>query len=169
MADLRVEHTFNCSVDTFWDKLFFDPEYNERLFKQTLRFHDWTEVHRADKGDRIERIVEVMPRLGDLPGPLKKLVGDGVKYREEGVFEKTPRLYRMKIVPNKLADKLALNGEIQVVADGEARCKRVFLFHAEAKVFGVGGLLEKRLLEDTQKSQIISAEFTNRYIAEKGL
>lgn len=169
MADQRIEHTFNCSVDTFWDKVFFDPEYNRRLFHEALRFPEWKEVRSEDKGDRLERSIEVTPRLGDLPGPLKRVVGDGVRYREEGVFDRTARRYKMNIVPNKLADKLKIRCELFAEPLDGGKCKRVFLCHVEASIFGVGGLLERRLLEDMEKSQAVSAEFTNRFIAEKNL
>jgi hypothetical protein len=169
MGEIRVEHTFNCSIDTFWDRIFFDSEYNRRLFLEVLKFPEWKETRCEDKGDRIERTCEAMPRLGDLPGPLKKIVGEGVKYREEGIFDKATRRYRMRVIPNKMSDKLLIDCELVVEAKSDTKCNRVFTCRAEAKIFGVGSLLEKRLLEDMQRSQNISADFTNRYIAELGL
>ena len=37
MADVRIEHIYNCEPDTVWDKFFFDAEYNTRLFKEGLK------------------------------------------------------------------------------------------------------------------------------------
>src|SRR5262245_16286338 len=34
MADTRIEHVYNCSEDTFWNKVFLDDDYNQRLFKE---------------------------------------------------------------------------------------------------------------------------------------
>ena len=169
MGEIRVEHTFNCSVDTFWDRIFFDPEYNRRLFLEVLKFPEWKETKNEDKGDRIERTCEAMPRLGDLPGPIKKVVGDGVKYREEGVFEKATRRYRMRVVPNKMSDKLSIDCQMSLEPRPDGKSSRIFTCRAEARIFGVGSIIEKRLLEDMQRSQNITAEFTNRYIAEKAI
>lgn len=169
MAEARIDHTFNCSADTFWDKLFFDEEYNRRMFTEVLRFPHFAVTRHEDRGDRVERTVEVTPRVGDLPGPLKKLVGEGISYREEGVFDRTARRYRINVIPNKLADKIQTRCELFVTPKGPNQCTRTFLCQVEAKIFGVGGLLEKRMLEDIQKSQNLGAEFTNRYIAERGL
>ena len=51
MADARIEHIFNCSEDTFWNKLFLDEEYNRRLFKEALEFPVWKEAPRQERGD----------------------------------------------------------------------------------------------------------------------
>lgn len=54
MATLEVEHTFNCSEATFWDQIFLDPEYNERLFKTELKFPVRRESSRAGCGGVLE-------------------------------------------------------------------------------------------------------------------
>ena len=38
-----------------------------------------------------------------------------------------------------------------------------------AKIFGVGGLLEKKMIADLEKSYAKSADFTNAFVAEKGI
>lgn len=169
MASVRIEHTYNCSVDTFWDKVFFDEEYNRRLFKEALGFPGYEETKKEDKGDTVERTVEVTPKLGDLPGPLKKVVGDNVSYKEVGKFDKKAKRYNIKIVPNKLGDKLQIEGELWCEPQGDGKCKRIFSAEVKAKIFGVGGLLEKRLIADMEHSYAVGAKFTNEYIAEKGL
>jgi hypothetical protein len=59
--------------------------------------------------------------------------------------------------------------EMTTKPDGENRCRRRARAEVVAKIFGVGGILEKRLLADLEKSYQKSADFTNRYIAEKSL
>ena len=112
---------------------------------------------------------EVREAMGRWAAFDEKVVGDGVKYREEGVFDKTTRRYRMDVVPNKLSDKLSVKCEMVLEAGSNGTCKRIFTCRVEAKIFAVGSILEKRLLEDMEKSQNVTADFTNRYIAEKAL
>jgi hypothetical protein len=169
MADVRIEHVFNCSADTFWEKIFLDEEFNRRLFTQILGFPVWKEVKREETGDEIRRVVEVVPKLGDLPGPIKKLIGEGVGYREEGVYDRKTRRYKLNIIPNKLTDKLTVKGEIFTEPAGDNKIKRVYTANVEARVFGVGGMLEKRLVADMENGYAEGAKFTNQYIAEKGL
>jgi hypothetical protein len=169
MATLEVEHTFNCSEATYWDRIFLDPEYNERLFKTELKFPVWREVSREERGGALHRVVEVVPYVGELPGALKAVVGEGIGYEERGVLDRNAKTYKVVVVPNKLAEKLSVKVDLWTVADGETRCRRKARAEANVKIFGVGGTIEKRMLSDLERSYQKSADFTNRFIAEKGL
>jgi hypothetical protein len=169
MATLEVEHTFNCSEATFWDKVFLDPEYNERLFKTELKFPVCREVSREERGGALHRVVEVVPYVGELPGAIKAVVGEGIGYEERGVLDRNAKTYKVVVVPNKLAEKLSIKVDIWTVADGENKCRRKVRADVTVKIFGVGGTIEKRMLSDLERSYQKSADFTNRYIAEKGL
>lgn len=169
MPDLHVEHTFNCSEETFWSKIFFDEDYNRRLFNERLKFSLWREVKREDRNGQVHRVVEAAPPIGDLPAALKTVVGEGIKYEERGVYEPAARRYTVDVVPSRLADKIQVKVQITTQADGPERCRRIVHGSVSAKIFGVGGLLEKKLIADMEKSYAKSAEFTNAYIAEKGL
>lgn len=169
MATLDIEHTFNCSEATFWDKIFLDPEYNERLFKTELKFPLCREKSREERGGVVHRVVEVVPYVGELPGAIKAVVGDGIGYEEHGVLDRNAKSYKVKVLPNKLADKLSIKVDIWTVAEGENRLRRKVHAEVTVKIFGIGGTIEKRMLADLEKSYTKSADFTNRYIAEKGL
>ena len=169
MADFRVEHRFNCSEESFWSKVFFDSEYNQRLFFDHLKFSGFRELKNEDQGEQVHRVVEAVPPIGDLPGPLKTVVGDGVGYEERGVFERKARRYQATVVPNRLADKISVKIEISTVADGPEHCKRIAQGSVNAKIFGVGGMLEKKMVADLQKSYEKSAAFTNAFVAEKSI
>lgn len=169
MATLETEHTFNCSETTFWDRIFLDAEYNERLFKTELKFPVWREISREERGGALHRVVEVVPYVGELPAPLKAVVGEGIGYEERGILDRAGKSYRVTVVPNRLAEKLSIKVDIFTAPDGDSRCRRKVRAEATVKIFGVGGALEKRLLADLERSYRKSADFTNRFIAEKGL
>jgi hypothetical protein len=169
MADVRIEHIYDCSEDTFWDKVFFDDEYNRRLFLDALQFPKREVVKREDGETEVRQTIELTPKLGPMPAPLKKLVGEGLGYREEGVYDKKARRYTVRIYPNKLADKLTITGEMSSEPAGDGKMKRIYKGTVVAKIFGVGGLLEKTVIADIEKSYSESARFTNQYLKEKGL
>lgn len=169
MAEVRIEHIYNCDPDTVWDKFFFEEEYNRRLFKEELKFPAFEEISHEETDAEIRRSVNVVPDLGPLPGPLKALVGDGLGYREDGILDKVTKRYRTIITPNKMADKVTIRGEMWLEPAGAGKCKRIFICSITAKIFGVGGMLEKTTIENMKKSYEVGADFTNRYLAEKGL
>jgi hypothetical protein len=169
MATLQVEHTFNCSEDTFWDRIFLDTEYNERLFKGELKFPVWREVSREERGGALHRVLEVVPYVGELPAALKAVVGEGIGYEERGVLSRAAKTYKVEVVPNRMAEKISVKVEMSTTPEGDNRCRRKARAEATVKIFGVGGTIEKRLLSDLERSYQKSADFTNRFIAEKGL
>jgi hypothetical protein len=169
MASLDIEHTFNCSEDTFWDRIFLDPEYNERVYKTELKFPLWREVSREERGGALHRVIEVVPYVGELPTALKAVVGEGIGYEERGVLDRSAKTYKVTVIPNKLADKISVKVDLWTVADGDKRCRRKARAECSVKIFGLGGAIEKRMLADLERAYAKSADFTNRFIAEKGL
>ena len=169
MAEILVEHVFKCSEETFWTKVFFDDDYNRRLFKEVLKFPVWHVLKTEERGDEVLRTIEASPPVGDLPGPLKAVVGDSAGYEERGVFNRKTRRYRVQVVPNRLSDKISVIVEMWTEPLGEGQCKRFARATATAKIFGVGGMLEKKMLGDLERSYEKSAAFTNTFVGEKGL
>lgn len=169
MPDFRVEHTFNCSEESFWSKVFFDEDYNRKLFSERLKFSHWREAKREERDGKIYRVIEASPPIGDLPAALKAVVGENVRYEERGVYDPGKRHYAVDVVPNRLADKIHVHVDMTTQADGPERCKRLVRATVTAKIFGVGGILEKKLIADLEKSYAKSAEFTNSYLAENGI
>jgi hypothetical protein len=115
----------------------------------------------------MRRVVKVVPRIGELPLPLKKLVGEGIGYEEVGRFDKKTRRYRLDVRPNRLADKLSITGEMFTEPAGPGSCKRIFTATVTAKIFGVGGMLEQRIVDDLRKSYEVAARFTKVCLSEK--
>lgn len=169
MADRRIEHNFDCSVNTFWSEVFLNQDYNQALFRERLRFERWEVVSQTETATGLARVVEAVPRVGEMPGPLRAILKNGVGYTEHGEFNRAESLYTLKAVSHSLPDKLMLTGEMRVTADGEGRCRRVHMAHAKAKVFGVGGLLEGRVLDGVEKSYNRAAEFTHDWLRERDL
>jgi hypothetical protein len=169
MVKARIEHTFNCNADTYWDKVFFDEDYNRRLFLDALGFEGWNQVKLEDSGGKIQRVVDAKPARLDLPGPLKKVAEKGLGYRETSTFDKERRVLSIQIEPESLKGKLSVRGEVRCEPAGEGKCRRVYDATIEAKVFGVGGMIEKRMLADIEEGYGKAAVFTNQYLAEKGL
>lgn len=167
MTEARIVHELDCSESLFWDHLFFDDEFNRRLFLEELGFAGWRVLQQGDPSNAlVERELEVTPPIGDLPGPLRSLIGEGLSYRELGRYDAKRRRYAVKAKSAKLGDRLVVEGELYTEAIDADRCRRIFTVRVEAKIFGVGGLLEKRVLADLEQNYSASAKFIGKYAQE---
>lgn len=169
MPAFRFEHVFDCNQTTFWEKVFFDAEYNRRLFFDELHFSEWKELEQKHEGERVVRFVRAVPPAPDLPGPLKAALGNGVGYEERGVFERSKNCYDARVKPNSLGDRVVIEFSFRTEPMGDGKCRRIVDGTAAARVMLVGGMLEQRMISDLQRSYEKSAVFTNRFVAEKGL
>jgi hypothetical protein len=107
--------------------------------------------------------------VADIPGPLKAIVGESLAYHEQGRYDRKRRRYAVKATSPKLGERFLLEGEMYTEPLGDNRCKRIFDVKVTTKIFGVGGLLEKRVLTDLEKSYAESAAFIGKYVQEAKL
>gem|GEM_PF-40330 len=162
------KHTFNTDVDTYWSKIFFSTDYNERLFRDVLKFqYELVELTGEPGGPRRRR-VRIEPKT-EAPAVVKKLIGDSIGYLEEGSFDPAARKWTYKITTSKLTEKISINGTFWAEPRGDKKIERICEVELKVDIFGVGGAIEKFIAETTGQSYEKAWQFTNQYIAEKGL
>ena len=168
MQEIVIRHEMSCDEDTYWYKCVFDDEYNDKLYLQELKFPEYA-LEKFEKTDTsITRRVRVAPKIPPLPGPLKKVIGDGLAYTEVGTFDRAKKRYAFTATPNALGDKATTSGEMWAETLGEKRIARVARINVHVKVFAIGGLIEDQILNSLRSSYEAAAVFTNAWIKEKG-
>lgn len=162
-----VRHTFRgVDVDTFWEKVFFNDEFNATLYKRELEFIDYEILEqKTDEKGVVTRRAKQTPKP-EGPAVVKKLVGDSVSYVEEGRFDPASKRWRYTITPSKMADKIKIGGEFWVEARGEDSVERICTVDLEVKVFGVGKAVESFIEKQTKESYEKAARYTQRFIDE---
>lgn len=165
MGKFTVTHEINCDAETFW-KVFFDKSFNEKLFREELGFPEFHIESQQDSDTQIKRKVHGMPKM-DMPGPVQKLIGSGFRYVEEGTLDKATSVWRWKMIPSTLADKLRQEGTMRIEPAGNGKVRRIAEIVNEAKIFGVGGLIESSAEKQLREGWDRSAQYMNRYLAEQ--
>lgn len=164
---IRMDDEYRCSVDTFWNKMFFDEEYNRRLFREGLRYKNFEQLELTDRGDTVLRRVRGTP-ASEIPMAVQKVIAD-LGYVEDLVWDKKTRKATFKNVPATLSSKLRIEGTLWAEPAGEGRSRRLVDLDLEAKIFGIGGLIEKTAAKIFRENFEEAARWTNRWLAEKGL
>lgn len=160
MKKLRVTTELDCDVETFW-KVFLSEDYNKKLFYDIFGFTEMVIVSQTDTTRRIR----VIPKL-NMPKPVMKLLGDSFGYQEEGRLDRDKNEWHWKMLPNTMGDKLKTEGVVRIVADGD-KCRRTDEATLEAKVFGLGGLIESSTEKEIRDAWDKELAFLKRYLKEQ--
>lgn len=168
MTDVRIVHELDCSEETFWNQCFFDEEFNRKLFLEALAFPVWRILEQNKQGDTVTRSIETQPRLENMPGPMKKLVGEKLSYIESGTYSAKTKRYEFKIVPSTLAEKTNIRGVMYCDPISDKKIRRIVEIKFEVKVFAIGKMIEEKTAQDTRTSYDKAAAFTNQWVREKG-
>lgn len=164
-----IKHTLNTDVDTFWDKIFFDAEYNEQLFKRRLKFHVYEVLAMERRPDgSVRRRIDCAPPM-EIPAIAKKFFGDSTGYVEDGVLDPKTRKFNTEVQPKMGADKIQMKVSLWVEPRGDKRIERIVDIDSSVKIFGIGKVIEGLIEKNTRESYDIAAAFTNQWIAEKAL
>jgi hypothetical protein len=171
MPEITLRHEIDTDEDTYWARCVFDADFNKKLYIDALKFPQWKLLDSKNDDAKIWRRIQVDPPTGDMPGAVKKVIGDRLSYVEEGTFDKKTKRYSFKVTPSTMAEKTKVAGEMWVekLGDADKRIARVTKISVEVKVFIVGGLVEDRILSDLRSSYDKGTVFTNAYIKENSL
>lgn len=169
MPSVTLRHEIETDEDTYWAKIVFDEAFNKKMYEGHLKIPSWKLLEMKDDDAKITRRVQVEPDAGNLPGPVKKVIGDRLSYVEEGTFDKKTKRYSFKVRPSALPDKTKISGEMWVEKLGDKKIARVCQMSVEVKVMLVGGMVEDRILSDLRRSYDEGTTYTNAYIKENGL
>jgi hypothetical protein len=164
-----ISHVFEIGADGFWDKLFFDPEYNQALFADHLKFNTYRVLELDKRPDgSVHRRVECAPPI-ELPAVAKKVVGDSTSYVEDGQFDPKTRRFSVVVVPKVGADKIKTRVTLWVEPRGDERVERFAEVDNSVNVFGIGKLVEAFIEKQTRVTYDAAAAFTNAWIKQKSL
>lgn len=169
MPDITIKHEIDTDEETFWAKLVFDEAFNKKMYEGGLKFPTWNLLEQKETDTSISRRVQVEPPTGNLPGPVKKVIGDRLAYTEEGTFDKKSKRYSFKVKPSTLAEKTKVNGELWCEKISDKKIRRLCKISVEVKMFAIGGMVEDRILEDLKVSYDKGTAWMNEYIKENGL
>jgi hypothetical protein len=164
MGKFTLTHEIQCDPETFW-RVFLDKDFNTELFRDALGFPKFDIVEQRENDREIIRKVSGTPKM-DVPGPVAKVLGSSFSYVEEGRFDKSSKTWHWKMIPSTMADKMKTEGIIRVEPAGEGKCRRIADVTLEAKIFGIGGMMESAAEKNLRQGYDASATFMNKYIRD---
>jgi len=163
MKKVHLSHEINCSPEVFW-KLYFDPIFTEALLREAIKVDEFKVVKQEENEREIVRITTGKPRIS-APAAVQKIIGNNFSYTEEARFDRTAQTLRWKISLSTFTDKTRNEGVLRVEPIGPDRIRRIADAEVEARIFGMGGMMESGMEKQMLEGWAAGAEFTNRWIA----
>lgn len=160
---IELRHHFPVSPEKAFEELFSDA-YEVASAEQS-RLSRTVLVDRSEGGHRVRR-VHVVPEH-TFPAPVAKLIGqDRFSYVLEERHDLARTRMDWKVVPDALADKVAVQGSWQL-SPAPGGCERVVKIEIDVHIPIVGGKIEKQIGADLQASYEQAAQFAQRWLKER--
>ena len=159
----ELDQEIHCSADRYWE-LFLDDAFNVRMYEEGMGFPSCKIVSSREEGRVFHRTMTVIPTV-DMPRALAKVVGDRVGFDEIAQFDRDKQVFTWRLVLAAFGDKVKITGKMHTVPHGEGRCRRLVSFEVEAKIFGIGGAVEKTAGQNSLDGWKKSATWFNQNCA----
>ena len=163
---VSVRHTLDCTPETYWKQLFFDRDYNETMFLKDMQFPAYEILELKETPERIERRVKVTPPQ-KAPELIRKLISGTISYEELGTWTAADGIYRFNTITSMMTDKIKITGTIRAEPSGPDKMVRRAEMDVNVNIMLVGGKVEKFLADELVANWNASADFTNRWLAER--
>lgn len=160
-----VSHTFqNISLEDY-EKLYFDEEFNTALCEAVKLARTLGTLNRTET--TIHREVTVGPDR-EVPAPVAKILGASrIEYTEHLDYTLGSYKGTWKTISSLMTDKVHSAGTFAFKAKGNG-VERIVDGEIKVKIFGVGGMVEKFIVADIERSYAKAAEFTQNWIDKQG-
>jgi hypothetical protein len=165
METIHLSHVLSCSEDTFW-RLALDEAFSRTLYLEVLGYQRWEQVSFEETPVMIRRVTHLTPPKLDLPGVLKKLARTGVSYEQVEVLDRSARRMQTEIMPRSFRDRITIHATTRTEALEAGACRRVFEATLAARIFPVGGLVEKQIAAGMERAYARSAAYVNEYVGQ---
>ena len=165
-TQFTVQRRIPCNPQQFWELVHGSREFGESVHRDHLGFG--FEVLTDDKATGHWK-TKVTPNLKP-PEVLLKAAGgkgDGFYYVEEGHRDVVSNVYTFTITPSIFSDKVVVKGVLSLVPVGNEAVDRTVKVTIDAKIFGIGGIVETFVERSVKQSYENSAEFTDAWLAKK--
>jgi hypothetical protein len=158
-----------CTPDILWAS-FLNESYLRALYLDELESRAFAVL---DIGEA-SRKLRIVPNM-KLPAPVAKLIGESFAYEEHGTLDRATNEWTWRMVqPSNLdskrkprKDAVIMHGTIRVEPTGEGHCRRTDTFTVEAKIFGLGGLIESSIEKELQSARAKEYAFLARWVEQR--
>jgi hypothetical protein len=159
-----IEHRFEGVDADAYAALFFDEEFSAALGRELRLGRELLALDRD--GARIVRRVRCEPNQDPDQPEGKALGASRASFVEEIEYDTRAHRGTWRTIPNIFGDRLRTSGTLEVTAAGGG-VTRIVRGEVDVRLFGLGRLVEKRLIAEIEKSYARAAAFTTSWLSTR--
>ena len=162
-----IENLLRVRPEVFWQRLFFDAEYNDGLYRELgFEGYEVLELTRASDG-RVRRVLRAAPPLSG-PAVLKRTLKGRVYYTEDGTYDPARGSWEFVNHTSVAAGTTRVSGSIRAEEHPEG-LSHVVVLDVSVTALGLGGMIERTIVKSTRESYRVATAYTNAFAAARGL
>ena len=161
---IKISHEFESTEQAFLD-LFFDKDKMVHMYREYMHFPEFA-LTQHDEADRIRRTIVAVPKM-EMPSAIAKIAGGSIRYTEDGTFDKKTKLFTWKTAPSIMTEKIKNEGVMRVESLGNGKVRRTAEITLEAKVFGLGGVIESTFEKTIRDGWEKATQYFREELAKK--
>lgn len=163
----EIEHVFETTPERLWHVFFFDEDYARGLYaRMRLKLVARELQHEGEGETLIVRRKLTIAAERELPGVLRRIVGDANTLRETGEFNAALRRYSVDIELPVIGALVDYGGDYTWETLPSGQVRRVWHGRCDARIPLVGARVEQYLLGEVEKSLAENAAYTRQYLRE---
>jgi hypothetical protein len=147
--------------------VYFDPEHQAEQDRRVEVIKRET-VEDTDGADTRRRVCRVSPRR-QLPAVVRPFIKGDLSYDETIVWHKAAHRIEFDIRPQLLGGKAQIQATYQLHPDVPGKVRRTYDGKVTVDVRLIAGRIEKAIIEDLERSLVVTAGCTQDYLDRRGL
>ena len=167
MKTSTTSATLPCAPETFW-AAFLNESYLRALYLEELEYRAFAVIEIGETS----RKLRIVPKM-NLPAPVAKLIGESFAFEDHGTLDRTRSEWTWRMVqpanldpkskPRK--DVVTMHGTVRIEAADDGHCRRTDDFSVDAKIFGLGSLIESSIEKELRSARAKEYAFLARWVA----
>jgi hypothetical protein len=161
---VNIEHLIEGVGQADYEALYFDEPFNVALGEALGLGRQLLRLDRA--ADRIVRHVCCEPQR-DPDSPAGQAFGTSrASFIEELDYDLRAHRGTWRTIPNMIPDRVSNTGTLEIV-EAPRGVRRIVRGEVKVKLFGFGGLVERMVVAEIEKSYAGAAAFTTNWLANR--
>jgi len=163
---VSVRHPIDVSAEVFWQKIYFDARFTERLHLDGLDYESVEIAEQSTDADGTIRYRLITRPKIQAPRLVRRALGEGIFYTEDGVFDPKTGVCTYQLVANRLSTQIRITGAHRTISLEADRCELQCTMDCHVQLPAIGGAVERFIAAQYKEDMAKQERFIARWIRE---